>query len=242
MAAPAWQKLVGNAFGLYTTTVTVPITNAPTAGNFMFLVVEASHRETSTPTQPTWTDPSGWTLVDTKYNAVADLSGQGYSTWWAIVRIYRKTATASETAPTITRTGNGATLARIWEYSQASFVASQSYSGIDTSASPANTYTSGPADRTVFWTICAPKLEFGFPFTQIDTAGFGNRDNSYVNGTGFWLQSSDYDDFNTVGTINLPRLTQADQNLTNNWFPYVAIAVEIRAPFKAGWVRGHAWG
>jgi len=233
MAAPAWQKLVGNTFGLYTTTVTVPITNAPTAGHFLFLVVEAAHRETSTPTQPTWTDPSGWTLVDTKYNAVADLSGQGYSTWWAIVRIYRKTATASETAPTITRTGNGPTLARIWEYSAARFISSQSYSGIDASPSPADTYTSGIGDRTVFWTIVAPKLEFGTTWTEIDIAGFFQRDQSSINGTGFWFKSADYDDVTTSGTINLPRLDQVSQDFANNWFPWAAIAVEIK-----GFTRG----
>ena len=242
MAAPFWVKQVGQAFDLSTNTVTVPITSAPTAGNFLWLVVYASHRETSTPTQPTFTDPSGWTLVDTKYNAVADLSGQGYSTWWAIVRIYRKTATASETAPTITRTGNGPTVGRIWEYSAASFVASQSYSGIDASPSPADTYTSGTVDRTVFWTIVAPKLQSGSSWTEIDIAGFTQRDQTSISGTGFWFKSADYDDRTTSGTINLPTLDQADQDFANNWFPYVAIAVEIRAPFKAGWVRGHAWG
>ena len=241
MAGPSFIKLVGNTFALYTSTVTVPITNAPTAGNFMFLVVEAAHRETSTPTQPTWTDPSGWTLIDTKYNAVADLSGQGYSTWWAIVRIYRKTATASETAPTVTRTGNGATFARIWEYPQVSVVSSQSYSGIDASPSPADTYTV-KTDTTVFWTICAPKLEFGFTWTEIDLAGFTQRDQSSLNGTGFWFKSADYDNRFNTGTINLPRLDQADQNFANNWFPWAAIAVEIQLPVKVGWVRGHAWG
>lgn len=241
MTAPSRIKNVGFDFESNTGTVTVPITNAPSAGNFLFLTLHAAHRETPTPSEPTWTDPSGWTLIDSEYYALPD-GGTPSLIWWGQTRIYWKTATASETSVSITSTGDGMRYGRIEEFSAATVVSSQSYYGVNAAPSPADTYTSGTTDRSVFWAITAPKNNFGpGNWTEVDLANFVQVDRSSSSGSNIFYKGAEYFDQGTSGTIDLPRLDQVNQDFALNRFPWAAIAVEIRKPL-AGWVRGHAWG
>jgi hypothetical protein len=233
MAAPAFIRSVGFDFNPNTGgDVVVPITNAPTAGNFLFLIVQAAHREASTPSEPTWTDPSGWSLIDSKYYALAD--GADPTFWWAQTRIYWKTATASESAVTISSTANGRSFGSIEEFSAATVVSSQSYYGVNAAPSPADTYSSGITDRSVFWAITAPKFSFGAgSWTEVNIANFVRVRLSSVSGTGSFYKGLQYFDNDTSGTIDLPRLDQVSQDFALNRFPWAAIAVEIK-----GFTRG----
>ena len=89
------------------TSLTPSLPTGTAAGDVLFLVAKGHNT-----VDPTWTAPSGWTEMGSRVSGSTGTGGAQYNG----MQLWRKTAGASETAPTVTlSSGAGSGFAREWQ-------------------------------------------------------------------------------------------------------------------------------
>ena len=177
------------------TSLTPPLPIGTAAGDVLFLF--AKGRNT---VDPTWTVPSGWTEMGSR------VSGP-YLTAFSAMQLWRKTAGASESAPTVTlSSGAGSGFGRGWDTSVIRYVPSSSSVEFDLVAAC--------VDYSAAATFTGQTLGVGRAATTVAfVASVGVQTSlSASNAQGFTRQSvvtlspgaSWYDKDTTAGSVSLP--------------------------------------
>lgn len=180
------------------TSLTPALPTGTAAGDVLFLF--AKGRNT---VDPTWTVPSGWTEMGARVSGSTGIGGAQYNA----MQLWRKTAGASETAPTVNlSSGAGSGFARGWDTGILRYVPSSSSVEFDLVAacvdySAAATFTGETLSVSRTATTVAFVAEVGATGTTpaSNAQGFTRRLNPTPTPLGNW-----YDKDTTAGSVSLP--------------------------------------
>ena len=180
------------------TSLTPALPTGTAAGDVLFLF--AKGRNT---VDPTWTVPSGWTEMGSRVSGSTGIGGAQYNA----MQLWRKTAGASESAPTVTlSSGAGSGFGRGWDTSVIRYVPSSSSVEFDLVAacvdySAAATFTGqtlgvGRAATTVAFVA---SVGVATSLSASNAQGFTRQGVVTLNPGASW-----YDKDTTAGSVSLP--------------------------------------
>jgi hypothetical protein len=180
------------------TSLTPALPTGTTAGDVLFLF--AKGRNT---VDPTWTVPSGWTEMGSRVSGSTGIGGAQYNA----MQLWRKTAGASETAPTVNlSSGAGSGFARGWDTGILRYVPSSPTVEFDLVAacvdySAAATFTGETlsVSRTATTVAFVANVGSSGTTSASNAQGFTRRLNPTPIPLGNW-----YDKDTTAGSVSLP--------------------------------------